>query len=67
MTDIIHPEVTVRLVGVDSNAFSILGACRQSAKDAGLSKDEVAPFVDEATSGDYNHLLATCMRWFTVE
>jgi len=67
MTDIIHPEITVRLVGVDSNAFAILGACRQSAKDAGLSKEEVATFVGEATSGDYNHLLSTCMRWFTVE
>ena len=67
MTDIIHPEIIVRLVGVDSNAFSILGTCCQSAKDAGLSKDEVARFVDEATSGDYDHLLATCMRWFNIE
>jgi hypothetical protein len=67
MTNIVHPEITVQLVGVDSNAFSILGACRQSARKAGLSNDEISKFIDEATSDDYDHLLATCMRWFTID
>jgi len=67
MTDIRYPEITVRLVGVDGNAFAILGTCRQSARQAGLSQKEISAFVEEATTGDYDHLLATCMRWFTVE
>jgi hypothetical protein len=25
---------------------------------------EIADFLDEGTNGDYNHLLATCQRWF---
>lgn len=63
----LHPEITVQLVGVDGNAFAIIGACRQTAKQQGLSKEDITRFVDEATSGDYDHLLATCMRWFTIE
>lgn len=63
----LHPEITVQLVGVDGNAFAIIGTCRQAAKQHGLSKEDITCFVDEATSGDYDYLLATCMRWFKIE
>ena len=58
------PEVRVRLVGQDGNAFNILGLCKRAAYRAGVSDLEIAAFLDEATNGDYNHLLATCQRWF---
>lgn len=34
---------------------------------AGLSQEERVAFYTEATSGNYNRLLATCMEWFEVE
>jgi hypothetical protein len=34
---------------------------------AGIPEEVIERFVDEATSGDYNHLVATCMRWVDVE
>lgn len=61
-----YPNVEVRLVGYDGNAFVILGRCSQAARRAGVSKEEIDAFMEEATSGDYNHLLATCMKWFNV-
>jgi hypothetical protein len=61
-----HPEVKVQLVGEDGNAYAVLGRCARAARRAGVSKDEIQAFTDEATSGDYQHLLATCMRWFDV-
>ncbi len=61
-----HPEITVRLTGSDGNAYAILGAVQKALRKAGHS-DEVAAFLAEATSGDYAHLLATCMRWVTVQ
>jgi len=61
-----HPEVRVRLVGEDGNAFAILGRCRRAAKEAGIAKEEISWFFAEATAGDYDHLLATAMRWFDV-
>ena len=59
-----HTNVTVTLTGRDGNALAILGRCRMAARDAGLSDDETAAFMDEAMAGDYDHLLQTAMRWF---
>jgi hypothetical protein len=54
------------LVGEDGNAFSILARARRALQDAGRG-DEWAAFQAEATSGGYDHLLVTAMRWFEVE
>lgn len=62
--DVKYPQVKVKLVGVDSNAFNILGLCRRAAQKAELPPEEINAFFEEAKAGDYNHLLATCMRWF---
>ena len=60
-------DITVELVGKDGNAFNILGICRRAMKRADLDEPEIEAFTAEATSGDYNHLLATCCDWFEVE
>ena len=62
-----YPDITVELVGQNGNAFNILGICLQAMRRAGLSKEEQDAFQAEATSGNYDHLLATCMKWFNVE
>ena len=61
-----HPEIIVKLSGRDGNAFVVLGHCRSAAQEAGLSDDEIATFMAEATAGDYDHLLQTAMRWFDI-
>lgn len=61
-----HPEITVTLTGHDGNAFTVLGRCRQAARAAGLPEDNIDAFTDEATAGDYDHLLRTAMRWFEI-
>jgi hypothetical protein len=53
------------LVGEDGNAFNILGRARRALRLAGRG-DEWAAFEAEATSGNYDHLLATAMKWFEV-
>jgi hypothetical protein len=64
--DVKHPEVEVQLVGGDGNAFAILGRVRREMRRAGVPKSEIDEFVNEATSGDYDHLLRTCMEWVNV-
>ncbi|MDD3183650.1 MAG: hypothetical protein PHD48_12740 [Alphaproteobacteria bacterium] len=59
-----YPEVRVYLSGRDGNAFSILGRCQRAARKAYLPDNAIKDFISEAKNGDYNHLLATCMRWF---
>ena len=61
-----YPDTTVELVGQNGNAFNILGICLRAMRRAGLSKEEQDAFQAEATSGNYDHLLATCMEWFNV-
>ena len=62
-----YPEVQVQLTGNDGNAFAILGNCQKAARQAGLTKDQIDEFVNEAMTGDYDHLLQTCMKYFEVD
>ena len=58
-----YPNVRVRLVGEDGNAWAILGRVNAALQHAGIDKAERDAFFAEATSGDYDHLLATVIRW----
>lgn len=62
-----RPKVYVRLVGQDGNAFSIIGRCIQAMRRAHWEEDEIAEFRDEATSGDYHHVLQTAMKYCEEE
>jgi hypothetical protein len=66
-TDTKYPHINIPLVGEDGNAFSILGRVQRIARRAGLTADEIEAFRAEATSGDYDNLLLTVMRWFSVD
>lgn len=61
-----HPEVEVKLTERDGNAFAIMGAVRRELSRAGVPSTEIEEFTTEATDGDYDHLLRTCMRWVNV-
>jgi hypothetical protein len=61
-----HPEIKVKLVGTDGNAFAVLGKISAALKKAGVPKDERDEFFNEAMSGDYNHLIGTAMQWVDV-
>jgi hypothetical protein len=62
-----YPQVQVRLVGEDGNAFAILGRVIKALKFAGVDGDEIKAFQTEAMTGDYNHLLRTCMAWVDTD
>ena len=61
------PRPRVKLIGRDGNSFFILGACNKAATKAGWTHDQWIAFRAEATSRDYNHLLATVIRHFDIE
>lgn len=61
-----YPSVRVKLVGRDGNAFMVLGLCQRAARGANLPAEEINAFMQEAMAGDYDHLLTTCQRWFTI-
>lgn len=61
-----YPQVKVRLVGQDGNAFVILYRCQDIARKKGLKESEIEDFLREAASSDYDHLLRTCTEWFSI-
>ena len=69
-----YPECEVELIGTDGNAFGIVGTVSKHlrrhlahlGRPAHTITAEVNAFQREATSGNYEHLLATCDRWVTV-
>jgi hypothetical protein len=62
-----YPDIQVQLSGEDGNAFAILGHTTRALRQAGLDQDEIDLYYAEATSGDYDHLLQTTMRWVDWE
>ncbi len=66
MSDIRYPDIHVQLTGEDGNAYAIMGAVSAALRRAGVSSEEIQQYIEESTSGDYDHLLATAMRWVDV-
>jgi len=62
-----YPDINIPMVGEDGNAFSILGRVKRIMRRADLPDSEWDAFYAEATSGNYDHLLMTVMRWFEVD
>lgn len=53
------------LVGVDGNAYSIMGYTAHALKREGL-RDKVDQMYKEATSGDYDNLIRVCMKYIDM-
>ena len=45
------------LIGVDGNAFAIIGYVRTAMKSAKMTKEDIDAYTKDATSSDYYHLL----------
>jgi len=63
----IYPEVEVKLISNDGNAFAVIGAVRKAMRRAKIDPDKIKEFETDAMSGDYNNVLRTCMKWVTVK
>jgi hypothetical protein len=50
-------KVKLNLVGLDGNAFVLLGSFQAAARRQGWTKEEIKEVLDDAMSGDYDHLL----------
>lgn len=48
------------LVGVDGNAFALMGYTAKAMRRAGFTEAEIKGMYAEAESGDYYNLIAVC-------
>lgn len=67
MEKIVQKTVNLDLVGVDANAFSILGAFQRQARREGWTPEEISLVVEEAKNGNYDHLLDTISDYCEVK
>lgn len=53
--------VKMSLVGEDGNAFAVLGRFQREARRESWSPEQIKAVMDDAMSGDYDHLLCVMM------
>lgn len=53
------------LVGVDGNAYAVMGYTSRALKNEGLY-NLVSEMQEKAMSGDYNNLLCVCMEYLDI-
>ncbi len=58
---------TVKLIGQDGNAFSVMGNVKRALKRAGADREYLDQYLKQAISGDYNHLLTVSMKYVNIE
>ena len=54
-------KVKLNLVGLDGNAFSLMGAFKNAARKQGWATEDINNVLAECMTGDYDHLLQTLM------
>ena len=57
---------TVKLTGIDGNAFSIMGEVKRALKKAGRPREEIQEYLRESMAGDYNNLLAVVHKYVNI-
>lgn len=50
------------LVGIDGNAFAVMGYVRDAMRKEGCSLEEQKAYTKDAMSGNYSHLLYVSMN-----
>jgi hypothetical protein len=55
-------KVKLTLVGLDSNAFNLMGKFQKAARAQGFSKEYVDDVLNKCMLSDYNNLLRVMME-----
>ena len=62
----LYPNIKVKLIGEDSNAFALIGLVRKALRDHKVPAPIIAEFIQEATAGDYSNLLNTISNYVEI-
>lgn len=57
-----NKRVKLNLVGLDGNAFALMGAFKQQARREKWTPEEIRMVLDECMTGDYDHLLRVLLE-----
>lgn len=57
---------TIDLPRTNANAFEVLARCQTAAAIAGAEQSRIQTFLEEAVSGDFEHLLRVVKTHFEI-
>lgn len=63
----LYDHVKVKLAGEEGNAFRIMGAVASAMQINNVAKPAQEQYLEEARSGDYDHLLQVTQRYVSVQ
>ena len=55
-------EEKYTLIGVDGNAFAVMGYVQSAMRHEKFTKEEIDTYIKDATSSNYDHLLCVSME-----
>ena len=58
----VEKRIKLQLVGLDGNAFALMGAFQRQARREKWTAEEIDAVLEDARSGDYNHLLGVLIE-----
>ena len=61
MPQIVKKQVKLNLVGLNGNAYALMGAFKKQARKEQWEPEEIQVVLDECMTSDYDHLLCTLM------
>ena len=61
MKKLVDKTIDLQLVGLNGNAYALMGAFQKKARQEGWSKEEIDTVLEQAKLGDYDQLVATLM------
>lgn len=67
MSEVKYPQLHMRLVGEDGNAYSIMGRLFHALRKGGVSSEEIKAVMDDCMSSDYDHLLRVAISTVTCD
>jgi len=56
---VVPKKVKLNLVGIDGNAYALMGAFMKQARREKWTPEEISQVIDKCKSGDYSHLVTT--------
>lgn len=63
----LNKKVKLNLVGLDGNAFVLMGAFQRQAKVEKWEQDEISYVINKCMSGDYDNLLGVLMKYCDMD
>lgn len=66
MSPPVYPNIRLKLIGTDNHPMSIVAVLSKGLRKGGIGGAEIDRIIREALSGDYDNVLATCLKYARV-